>query len=512
MDRLSAPEQNRLLAGLSNLLRRVEQDSGPEFLPRGLDVMGLVRQLALPSAETVEKLSYGDPLFRMPTQSNIPITTDRGYVAEVLGMAPVVPAASRATTRISNEMADQLVRAITGNPQATAPAALEAAGQMLPIANMVKPGLSWQGKKIPDVDKLAKQSDKFLYHSDTAENIENLQYGIEPQQGGPWVREIAEGAVDDVDELLERSTPLSWFSDDPTWVKIKVSRKLGKPLSEVTVDDIREHGHLALINKKDPNLTDIYRVGEEGLGQGPYSKVKTIGGSEVKAYETPIYQDGMEPFGVERSEWIATQDVEPFVQLTGDDLVKFMRIKGLLEPEAATSKKTALSDTKVVDDSGNPMVMYHGTQRAPTGIDEFGSESGYAGQETAGISWFTSSPESASGYANWVEGAGNPTVYPVYLSIKNPASINDYLKAVDEINKSVKGRNFVDADPEIGMYDKRVVEKLKDKGFDGVSWTDAEYTGQTGFATDKDVTALPFSSKQIKSAISDPSFAGLLDE
>jgi hypothetical protein len=315
MDRLSAPEQNRILAGLSNLLRRVEQDSGPEFLPRGLDVMGLVRQLALPSAETVEKLSYGDPLFRMPTQSNIPITTDRGYVAEVLGMAPAVPAASRATTRISNEMADQLVRAITGNPQATAPGVLEAAGQMAPLARMFKP-------------------------------------------------------------------------------------------------------------------------------------------EEVKK---------------------------------------------------------VIPETKVVDESGDPIVMYHGTQRAPTGIDEFGSESGYAGQETAGISWFTSSPESASGYANWVEGAGNPTVYPVYLSIKNPASIEDYLKAVDEINKSVKGRNFVDNDPEIGMYDKRVVEKLKDKGFDGVSWTDAEYTGQTGFATDKDVTALPFSSKQIKSAVSDPAFAGLLE-
>jgi hypothetical protein len=100
--------------------------------------MGLVRQLALPSAETVEKLSYGDPLFRMPTQSNIPITTDRGYVAEVLGMAPAVPAASRATTRISNEMADQLVRAIMGNPQATAPAALEAAGQMAPLARIYR--------------------------------------------------------------------------------------------------------------------------------------------------------------------------------------------------------------------------------------------------------------------------------------------------------------------------------------------------------------------------------------
>jgi len=184
-----------------------------------------------------------------------------------------------------------------------------------------------------------------------------------------------------------------------------------------------------------------------------------------------------------------------------NEISQMSPVSQMFDPRLA---KRVIPETAVVDEAGNPQFMYHGTQRAPTGIDEFGSESGYAGQETAGLSWFTSSPESASGYANWVQNAGNPTVYPVYLSIKNPASIDDYLKAVDEINKSVKGRNFVDNDPEIGMYDKRVVEKLKDKGFDGVSWTDAEYTGQTGFATDKDVTALPFSSKQIKSAISDP--------
>jgi hypothetical protein len=109
---------------------------GPEFLPQGFDVMNLVRQLALPSPETMEKLSYGDPLFRMPTQSNIPITTDRGYLAEVLGMAPAVPPAARATTRLSNQAADALVRAVTRNPEATAPGVLEAAGQMSPLARI----------------------------------------------------------------------------------------------------------------------------------------------------------------------------------------------------------------------------------------------------------------------------------------------------------------------------------------------------------------------------------------
>ena len=175
MDRLSAPEQNAIGAYFANLLRRVEQDSGPEFLPRGLDVMGLVRQLALPSSETVEKLSYGDPLFRMPTQSNIPITTDRGYVAEVLGMAPAVPAASRATTRISNEMADQLVRAITGNPQATAPAALEAAGQMAPLARIFSPE---QAKKVIPKTKIVDESGnpKLMYHG-TAQDIKEFDPG-----------------------------------------------------------------------------------------------------------------------------------------------------------------------------------------------------------------------------------------------------------------------------------------------------------------------------------------------
>jgi hypothetical protein len=137
MAELRAPEQNRLLGQLARMLRTTEGDiAAPEFLPKSLDVMGLVRQLMLPSAETVEKLSYGDPLFRMPTQSNIPITADREYLADVVGMAPMVPAASRATTRLSNEAADQLVRAITRNPEATAPGVLEAAGQMLPMSRI----------------------------------------------------------------------------------------------------------------------------------------------------------------------------------------------------------------------------------------------------------------------------------------------------------------------------------------------------------------------------------------
>lgn len=198
------------------------------------------------------------------------------------------------------------------------------------FAGTVLPGQSWMGKKIPSVEKLAKQKDKFLYHSDTAKNIQDLQYGIEPQQGGKWIREIAEGTGVDPEEIFARQTPMAWFSDQPTWVKIKVAREVNKPIDKVTVDDIRKHGHLAIINKKDPYLKDIWKVGKEGLSEGQYSKVTDIKGKQVPAYQTQMYQDGLEPFGVERNEWVATQSVDPFIQLTGDDLVKYLQLTGLL--------------------------------------------------------------------------------------------------------------------------------------------------------------------------------------
>jgi hypothetical protein len=189
---------------------------------------------------------------------------------------------------------------------------------------------------------------------------------------------------------------------------------------------------------------------------------------------------------------------------------------GMIKPEIAAR---VLPQTKIVDDSGKPLVVYHGTQKAPEGIEEFGAKTGYAGQKSAGLNWFSTSPAEASGYANWIEGMGNPTVYPVYLDIKKPASLSDYNNVVQKLNKKIeqnrkkgKPEQFVDSTtPEIGLYDPRVVEELKKEGFDGVRWSNAELYGESGFADDLDQVVLPFSSKQIKSAISDEEMKTLLD-
>jgi len=87
---ISAIPQNRLLGGMANFMRFLEKEK-PEFLPESLDVMGLMRMLALPSSQTIENLSYGNSPFTMPPQgtgSMIPqVKTGRKpEVADLVGL------------------------------------------------------------------------------------------------------------------------------------------------------------------------------------------------------------------------------------------------------------------------------------------------------------------------------------------------------------------------------------------------------------------------------------------
>ena len=142
-DSISAIPQNQLLGRLAGFLRFLEKDR-PEFLPSQLGVMQGISKLALPQASTVENLSYGNLPFTMPpsgTGATIPqVKTGRkAEMADLISMISGVPgggALAGVGTKLSNEAADVLVRAITGNPQATAPAVLEAAGQMAPLSRI----------------------------------------------------------------------------------------------------------------------------------------------------------------------------------------------------------------------------------------------------------------------------------------------------------------------------------------------------------------------------------------
>ena len=279
--------------------------------------MGLVRQLALPSAETVEKLSYGDPLFRMPTQSNIPITTDRGYLAEVLGMAPVVPAASRATTRISNEMADQLVKAITRNPEATAPGALQAAGEMAPLSRVIFPYDKEQIKKIDEAILSAKVPENIYFH----------------------------GTDKDFKDFRRKDRGLAYyFTPDPMQAASYSGMDVGANIRPVKLDikktyrggDIDEIMEVVK-NEKDYYPYTIIKMREflETLDPKAFHTPSVIKALKKRGYDSFVeYENGVEQIGV-----FSNKNIKPAFEQ--QNTLDTLTTPGLLEPQAGakTSSK-----------------------------------------------------------------------------------------------------------------------------------------------------------------------------
>lgn len=89
-----------------------------------------------------------------------------------------------------------------------------------------------------------------------------------------------------------------------------------------------------------------------------------------------------------------------------------------------TAFKKWFGASKVVDEKGQPQVMFHGTSNTERGeaftfFDSYGSNYGLFGQG----SYFTADPAVASSYTTKGRGA-SPTVYPVYMSIKNPIDMD----------------------------------------------------------------------------------------
>jgi hypothetical protein len=152
-----------------------------------------------------------------------------------------------------------------------------------------------------------------------------------------------------------------------------------------------------------------------------------------------------------------------------------------------------LLNTKVIDDLGNLKMVYHGTQLAPEGIKKFNPtvtmETGYqrTTKKPSGVTWFSDSVGDANHYASAVGGSkglivGNPTVYPSYLNIKNPATPDTKIAGLPH--------GF---DPEIDLYNPDVIKKIKAAGFDGVVFS---------YIDDPVKNYVAFNSKQIISPFS----------
>ncbi|MCP4127349.1 MAG: hypothetical protein GY753_09835 [Gammaproteobacteria bacterium] len=129
------------------------------------------------------------------------------------------------------------------------------------------------------------------------------------------------------------------------------------------------------------------------------------------------------------------------------------------------------SGSKVVDENGEPLVVYHGTDAAEFDAFEPNAPTTYTGTtEFEGI-YFSGEQDKAASYARpggrREKGGGRQRVVPVYLDMKNPLDITD------SIANRAEGVSFGDAKREaLAGFDPEVHDGVIFKGDD---WNPAEY-------------------------------------
>lgn len=219
-------------------------------------------------------------------------------------------------------------------------------------------------------------------------------------------------------------------------------------------------------------------------------------------------------------------EIPPLAAPASDDTGAY----GLTAPFSATPSRGAkanqtltltaafkrwFKDSKVVDADGNPLVMYHGTSASEQGdafssFDTYASNYGLMGQG----GYFTADPEVASSYTTKGKGA-TPSVYPVYLAIKNPIDMDaqadpvQWQKQFDGIEDFHEGGTTNESwyraaedmlrDQELPMWEGAEImqDGLRSMGFDGITH---EGGGRVAADGVRHRVYIAFDPEQIKSA------------
>lgn len=156
--------------------------------------------------------------------------------------------------------------------------------------------------------------------------------------------------------------------------------------------------------------------------------------------------------------------------------------------------KEWFGDSKVVDEHGKPLVVYHGTNKD---FSVFSGESAgdKTGNPTAGWGFFfTHRPAEASSYAtDWTKEGGN--VMPVYVSVKNPYIMpySEYRQFthLDNLSEGQAGLNRL---ADLAQQRKK---ELIEQGYDGIYVMQGDYDGK--HITESVGEIVAFEPTQIKS-------------
>lgn len=157
-------------------------------------------------------------------------------------------------------------------------------------------------------------------------------------------------------------------------------------------------------------------------------------------------------------------------------------------------------NSKIVDTSGNPLVVYHGTGMKFDTFRKDRIDKNYFSGTTLGLGfYFTEMQNNAISYQQTPHGDNEPTVLEVYLSLQNPLSVNSPLEyrsvVTNEMKRQCDGKNAYQRD---SITKKSNTELLKEMGYDGVvQW----------FKGVKMIEIVAFEPNQIKSVNNNGDFS-----
>lgn len=229
------------------------------------------------------------------------------------------------------------------------------------------------------------------------------------------------------------------------------------------------------------------------------------GDSNIKQYlkfYAPLYMDGR--FYVVKITAREFYSGNKLYSLEGLDIIEESEYRGQPRGSKENSISADYSDSvknfvkkirevkgnvsKVVDENGEPVAVYHGTPK----FDRFSIFKKGSGGYLGPAIYFTNLKAYAQKYENkWGDG-GN--LYDVFISLKRPLIVKS-VNPAKEILKTIYGKDSVyDRRSQKQSYDTKIlssadIKKLQSKGYDGVIW---EYGGSKEYAV--------YDSSKIKSA------------
>jgi len=135
-------------------------------------------------------------------------------------------------------------------------------------------------------------------------------------------------------------------------------------------------------------------------------------------------------------------------------LVEYVETNDVIESD---DFKRWFNGSKIVDDGGKPLVVYHGTEAKFNNFDPDKRQTRF-GSKTGRGYYFTESKK-------YAEGIG-PIIKKAYLSVKNPLFFTKYSEFYELMDKTKNNQNL-SGEEKINIQYKEPHEILQHLGYDG---------------------------------------------